>query len=627
MQISRSRSDRSLFVDDSVWTIFCALTRALTLVALIETDRLEARDFDPFDPYDSGGPLSAEQAAYDVEHYDLAIEVFPETKSISGTLTMRARIGLPLGTLVFDLDPRLEIRRVTLGSAETFSTETISTETIREELEFVRQGGKVRARFPRTVQPNAIIVLEIEYGGVPREAPMPPWSGGLTWETTPSGAPWIATTCQGEGADLWWPVKDHVSDEPNAMDIRVTVPEPLVVASNGRLERVEALPRNRRTFHWHVSTPINTYNVALNIAPYILLEASYDSVTGETVPVVFYVLPENVEKGRALLPEIIEHLRFFERRVGPYPFRRDKYGVAQTPHLGMEHQSIIAYGAGFDRGAMTGGKDWGFDVLHHHELSHEWWGNLVTNADWNDMWIHEGFGSYMQPLWLEDTQGRERAADYLQSIRRRVRNDAPVAPREATSAKQVYTGDIYFKGAWILHTLRYLLGDEVFFTSLRRMAYPDPELERSTDGRACRFATTDDYLALVESLSGQDLDWFFEVYLHHAPLPCLRFERREQELFLAWEVENGLDFPMPIDVRLGMELRRTTIPAEGVVLPLAPGLPFEIDPDVRVLRSADRPSTSSRPVPDAKEIEANDSGAAEADLPAAPDAPVDTEPR
>jgi len=182
------------------------------------------------------------------------------------------------------------------------------------------------------------------------------------------------------GADVWWPNKDHVSDKPDSMTIRITVPEPLVVASNGRLEQVEEHGDGTRTYHWFVSTPISNYNVALNIAPYVVIQEEYESVTGETFPVMFYVLPESLEDGRALMPEILAHLRWFEETLGPYPFRADKYGVAQTPYLGMEHQSIIAYGANFDNGAMTGGVDWGFDALHHHELSHEWWGNLVTNS-------------------------------------------------------------------------------------------------------------------------------------------------------------------------------------------------------------------------------------------------------
>ena len=324
------------------------------------------------------------------------------------------------------------------------------------------------------------------------------------------------------GADVWWPNKDHVSDKPDSVAIAVTVPQPLVVATNGRFVSVEPADGGWQTWRWFVSTPISAYNVALNIAPYRTIRQRYESVTGEEFLVAFYVLPEDEERGRAFFPEILEHLRWYERRVGPYPFRADKYGVAQTPHLGMEHQSIIAYGANFDNRSMTGGVDWGFDALHHHELAHEWWGNLVTNADWKDMWVHEGFGTYMQVLWMEDTQGVSRARDYLQSFRRTIGNRLPMAPEDSQSAQDIYRGhDIYFKGAWVLHTLRWVIGDEAFFRAVRRMAYPDSALQRTTDGSAVRFVTSRDFETIVEVESGSDLRWFFDVYLRSAELPRL----------------------------------------------------------------------------------------------------------
>ena len=369
---------------------------------------LQAQDADPDwrDPYDSGGPLIVEQAAYDVTYYDLAVALDPADSTIAGTLRMDARVVAPAAVVALDLDTLLAIESVSLTDLES-----------AVPLPFRRSGGRVFVDLPYTKQPGDALSLTVEYGGRPRVAPRPPWDGGVQWTTTPAGAPWIATSNQMIGADVWWPNKDHVSDKPDSMRIHVTVPDPLVVAANGRLERTTDNGDGTWTYHWFVSTPISAYNVALNIAPYEVIEERYRSVTGETFPVIFWVLPENVDDGRALMPEILEHLRWFEKTVGPYPFRADKYGVVQTPHLGMEHQSIIAYGANFDNGSMTGGVDWGFDALHHHELSHEWWGNLVTNADWKDMWIHEGFGSYMQALWLEDTQGIERYHEYMASIR------------------------------------------------------------------------------------------------------------------------------------------------------------------------------------------------------------------
>ena len=527
------------------------------------------------DPYDSGGPLMVEQAAFDVTFYDLDLFVQPADSSINGVLTVEALITIPTEWLVLDLDPLLVIESVTMtGPAGA-----------EERLTYKRDGGKVWIDFPMMKQPGDHARIAVSYGGRPRVAPNPPWNGGFTWGRTSSGEPWIATTCQQIGADVWWPVKDHPSDEPDSMALHITVPEQLVVASNGRLRGVESRIPSTRTYHWFTSTPINVYNVALNIAPYRAIENTYESVTGETIPVVFYVLPEDEENGIRFMSEIKDHLRFYEETVGPYPFRIDKYGVAQTPHLGMEHQTIIAYGAGFSNGSMTGGRDWGFDALHHHELSHEWFGNVVTNADWSDMWIHEGFGSYMQPLYKEYLDGAEGYHAYIASQRRNIRNNHPVAPRGSLSSSQIYGGDIYYKGSLILHTMRYLIGEDKLRTLLRRVIYPDPAMELITDGKQCRFATTDDILYLAEQVSGMDLDWFFEVYLRQADLPELVTQRQGNTLQLRWETPEDLPFFMPLDVQLGDEIRRIEMPDRQASLLIPEGVEPVIDPQKWVLRA------------------------------------------
>src|SRR5690606_14183536 len=245
------------------------------------------------------------------------------------------------------------------------------------ELAWRREGGRIWIEMgsPRPAGSQASVT--VAYEGNPRVAPQAPWDGGFVWAETESGQPWIATAVQGEGPDVWWPAKDHVSDKPDSVSLRIRVPEPLVVATNGEPREVESHGDGTRTFHYFVSTPISAYNIALNIAPYVRIEGTLESVDGEAFPVTFFALPEDEERARAFFPEVLDHLRFYEELLGPYPFRADGYKVAQTPHLGMEHQTVIAYGAAFDNGAMTGGRDWGFDALHHHELAHEWWGNLV----------------------------------------------------------------------------------------------------------------------------------------------------------------------------------------------------------------------------------------------------------
>jgi aminopeptidase N len=530
----------------------------------------------PVDPYDSGGLLDPDEAVYNVGFYDLALRVAPADSSIAGALALHATIVSPAAVVALDLDTLLRIERISLLGRDS-------------PLLFHRCGGRVRIELPRTLQPGDALGLRVTYGGRPRVAPRPPWDGGFTWARTRSGQPWIATSNQMLGADLWWPVKDHVSDKPDSMAITVTVPAGLVVASNGRLRGVDDAAGGRRTWRWFVSTPISAYNVALNIAPYRTIDTTIASVAGDSIPVSFYVLPEDYEKGRSLFPDLLAHLAWYERRLGPYAFRADKYGVAQTPHLGMEHQSIIAYGANFDNGSMTGGRDWGFDALHHHELSHEWWGNLVTNADWKDMWLHEGFGSYMQVLWMEDTQGVERAQEYLRGMLGGMGNRRPMAPREVTSARAIYAGhDIYNKGAWVLHTLRWAIGDDAFFRSLRRMAYPDSALARTTDGRAVRFASTADFRAIAEAESGQSLEWFFDVYAHQAALPRLVQVESGDSLALRWE--SGLDapFPLAVEVSIGTEWRRVEMPEGGATIRLSAGAEVRIDPRGWLLRMRDQ---------------------------------------
>lgn len=513
-------------------------------------------------PLDSGGPIMPEQAAYDVTFYGMNLEVFPKEQRIEGEIEVRARVDQPMKFLVLDLHPDLAVNQVTQRD---------------KPLTFTTKGGKIWIDLGHTRQPKERINVRVAYGGTPRLAPNPPWDGGFTWRKTPSGADWIATTCQTNGADLWWPCKDHVSDEPDSMALSITVPEPLVVASNGHLRGQRKTAPGKITYDWYISTPINIYDVALNIAPYVALEDEMTSVSGETFPVVFYVLPEDEAKGKKLLPEIKAHVAFYEKYLGAYPFRKDKYGVVQTPHLGMEHQTIIAYGANFNNGSMTGGRDWGFDALHHHELGHEWWGNLVTNYDWKDMWIHEGICSYMQALYMEDLKGKKGYHEYINNMR--FQNRLAIAPEETRSAKEIYQAPIYSKGAWVIHSLRYLIGDEALFASLRRMCYPLPAMEAITDGAQCRFVTTDDLRLICEEQSGMDLKWFFDVYLRQPALPVLISRVENNKISLRWETPGDLPFKMPVDVLIDGKVQRVQVTREGVTVKLQPGQKPEVDPD------------------------------------------------
>jgi len=522
------------------------------------------------DIYDSGGPLTPGHAAYDVSFYDLTISVFPSDKSIEGSVEMSAHILFPTEFIEMDLDTLLDITSISeiSGDKET-------------PLKFERKIGKVNISPGRKLQTGDSIKLLIKYGGKPLVARRPPWSGGFQWSKTKDGTPWIATSCQGEGSDIWWPSKDHVSDEPDSMWIRVRVPDTLFCASNGKLMNEEKHSDGTISYHWFVSNPINIYNVALNIGPYKLIEENYTSVSGDEFPVQFWVLPKDFEKGKKLFPQIIEHIKYFEDLLGPYPFRADKYGVVQTPHLGMEHQTIIAYGANFNNASMTG-KDWGFDALHHHEFSHEWWGNLVTNADWKDMWIHEGFGTYMQALYVEKLHGKEKYYEFMEYIKT-FRNELSVAPRESKTSSEIYRAPIYPKGAWVLHMLRYLIGDEDFFLALRRMAYLTPELERVTDGSQTRFSSTDEILSIAEKVSGKKLDWFFEVYLRQPYLPQLKLEIENEKYSFSWIAPDNLKFEMPIEISIDDKIQKIEMASGKGFLEIPERSTVATDPHKRIL--------------------------------------------
>ncbi len=474
----------------------------------------------------SGGALTIEQAAIDVLAYDIAIKVNPAAKTLSGLTRIEAKTVIPTATVLLDLHPAFIVAKVTDG---------------KNPLRFDRMPKSLRVHFPLSKQPGDPIHIEIEYAGAPQVARNAPWDGGIVWAKTPGGADWISVALQGDGADLIFPCKDHPSDRPNRAVMRLTVPDPLIAVGPGKLKRTEKNGNQTSTFVWEMPLPINNYSLVFNAAPYSRVTDSIKSVDGSRIPIHFYVLPEDKEKAPKLIAEQKKYLAFMEKYCGPFPFRTVKCGIVQTPHLGMEHSTAIAYGNQFR--FNPDGLDW----LLLHEFGHEWWANLVSNADWRDMWIHEGFQSFMDTLYIEQLRGKEAYFTAMNRRKRNVRNAAPVAPREQTSSA-AYGNDIYDKGALVLHALRYLMGDEAFFRSIRRMAYPTPESEKWTDGRALRLVTTDDFVSIASAEAKQDLRWFFEVYIRQAKLPQLKTEASDGVLKLEWVTPENLPFPMPLDV-------------------------------------------------------------------------------
>lgn len=528
--------------------------------------------------YESGGELIYEQAAFDVKHYELDLKINPADSTVAGHVTMKAAIVHPSNKIALDLDPAMEIEKIEWLSWSDFP-----------ELSFLRSDStkKFLIDFPATLQPGETISIRIHYKGKPRVAPNPPWDGGFVWSQSPGGEPWIGVANQTIGAWLWWPNKDHPSDKPDSVNLHFTLPEGLKVASNGRLQEVSVKEDGWVRWSWFVSTPINNYNISVNAAPYEILTDTYQSTAGDEIEMTFWVLPEFLEQGKALFPQFAEQLRFMEELAGPYPFRADKFGVVHTPYLGMEHQTIISYGASFEDDNLFG-LDNGFDDLFQHELAHEWWGNLVSVWNWRDFWIHEGFGTYMQALYAEHLNGKPAYHNTMKLFRQRINSVLPVAPIRTMSTTEITEGnrggDVYYKGAWILHTLRYLIGDDHFFESLRRFAYPDPAMEERVDGAQVRFVTSEDYISITEKISGMELDWFFDLYLRESELPELVHEiTDEQTLKLRWEIPGDKKFPMPLDVSINGKTERIIIDGETEIT-IRQNSEVDLDPENRILK-------------------------------------------
>jgi aminopeptidase N len=530
-------------------------------------------------PTETGGPLIFEQAAFNVQSYDIELKADPRDKSLVGTTTMVARTAIPTNVIVLDLDLPYTISRLTDG---------------RTNLKYERKGGKIWIWFPMTKQVGDEIRTVISYAGTPRIAPNPPWIGGFMWAKTPSGADWISVALQNDGADLLFPCKDHPSDKPETAIMRISVPEPLVAVGPGRLDGVSKA-NGFSTYVWRMSEPIANYSLVFDAGPYRVIKDSVPSITGETIPIEFYILPESYERGAKLIEETKKYNVFYEKYLGPFPFRKEKLGIVETPHLGMEHSTHLAYGNKFQY------NEHGYDWLQLHEFGHEWWANLVTASDWRDFWIHEGFQSFMDTLYLEHLGKKDEYFAAMKARAKNTRNMQPVAPREPKIAYQVYLqgpdfiksdGDIYGKGAVILHTLRYLIGDDAFFRALRRMAYPTKAMESMTGGRQQRLVNTDDFLTIAEEESKMELDWFFEVYLRQPKLPRLVQEKKYMGdtsgyiLILRWETPKNLPFPMPIDITInGKNTRLDMKDGSTTEVGWTKGQTITIDPDGWVLRA------------------------------------------
>lgn len=469
------------------------------------------------------GSITKERAWWDLQFYHLNVRVQPQDSTLSGSVTVRYKVLQPYQTLQIDLQRPMNISRVTQDG---------------QELTFRRDGNAFFVSLLKKQEVQKQESLVIEYGGRPHVAKRAPWDGGFSWKKDKSGLPFVATSCQGLGASVWWPCKDHMYDEPDSMRISVTVPKPLMDISNGRLRSITENPDGTRTFDWYVQNPINNYGVNVNIGNYVTWA---DTLNGEkgTLDLSFYALAENLEKAKFQFQQVKPMLRAFEHWFGPYPFYEDSYKLVEVPYLGMEHQSSVTYGNGYQNGYL--GKDlsatgWGlkWDFIIIHESGHEWYANNITYKDQADMWIHESFTNYSENLYTEFYYGKEAGSDYVIGCRKLIRNDKPIIG--TYNVNRSGSGDMYYKGGNMLHMIRQIINDDEKWRGILR------GMNKTFYHQTVTTQQIEEYMS---NEAGINLSKVFDQYLRDIRIPVLEYRMENRKLSYRWNnVVEGFDMPV-----------------------------------------------------------------------------------
>ena len=465
------------------------------------------------------GELTAPRTCYDVTFYELNIDIDLDDRMIAGYVDFYAWAVNEFTELQFDLAKNMVLDEVNYKG---------------RSLTYTREEDAVFVTFP-AVQAGTQFQFRVTYHGKPAEAKKPPWDGGFVWEKDKAGRDFVGVACEGDGASLWWPCKDHPTEEPDSMAINITVPSNIMCVANGRLrEKVETDVKT--SYKWFVTKPINNYNVSVNIANYAVIADTIHSVTG-IQPVTYYVLDYNETVAREHFKEARAMMRSLEKFFGPFPWWEDGYKLVETPYLGMEHQTAVAYGNDFktyERGIRT---IYGYmDYIILHETAHEWWGNNITACDGADVWLHEGFAMYSEVLYVEDQLGYPMSIHYLLELRRGIQNRrAIVGPRG-----EYYWGfeDAYNKGAWILHTLRSVLDDDAMFFGI---------LKGFQQEFAAQIVCTEDLVEYINNATVKDFTPFFDQYIFDRRPPTLEYSLTKDKLLYRY---TGIlpEFSMPVNV-------------------------------------------------------------------------------
>lgn len=474
------------------------------------------------------GTLTPLRTCYDINYYHLDVKIDIENKAVSGSNEFKFTATQNFSKLQFDLFENLKVDKIVFNGTE---------------LPFKREFNAVFVTFPSEIKKGAKESFTVFYSGNPVIAKNPPWDGGFIFTKDKSGNPWVSVACQGFGASCWWPNKDHQSDEVDSMLISITVPKDLQDISNGRLRSTVQKPDGYTQYNWFVANPINNYNVTFYVGKYAHWSDQYQGEKGN-LSLDYWALKEDSVKARPHWDaDVKPMLKSFEHWFGPYPFYEDGYKLVQAPHLGMEHQSAVAYGNQFKMGYS--GRDlsasgWGlkFDFITIHESGHEWFGNNITSKDIADMWIHESFTNYSETLFTESEHGKQAGSDYVIGIRHNVRNDIPIIGKYDVNNEG--SGDMYYKGANMIHAIRQLINDDEKFRSILR------GLNKTFYHKTVTTQEVENYIA---KQSGLKLDKIFDQYLRYANIPTLEYKIKGSKLSYRWlaDVKN---FDMPVKVTL-----------------------------------------------------------------------------
>lgn len=472
------------------------------------------------------GSITPERAWWDLTYYHLDIKVNPDDKFISGKNTIQYKVLNTNSVMQIDLQAPLKITKALQNG---------------DSLDIKHDGNAHFITLKKTQKVGSIQSLDVYYQGNPKEAVRAPWDGGISWKKDNNGNHFIASSCQGLGASVWWPCKDHMYDEVDSMLISVNVPSKLMDVSNGRLRKVEQIG-DTKTYSWFVDNPINNYGVNINIGDYAHFSEVYDGIAGN-LDMDYYVLKDNLEKAKVHFKDAPKMMKAFEHWFGQYPFYKDGFKLVEVPYLGMEHQSSVTYGNQYKKGYLgndISGTGWGlkFDFLIIHESGHEWFANNITYKDIADMWIHEGFTAYSENLFLDYYYGKKASADYVIGTRRNIQNDKPIIGYYNVNKRG--SGDMYYKGANMLHTLRQLIeDDEKWRQILRKM---NVEFYHKT-------ITTKQIEDFISKETGYDLTEFFNQYLRDTRIPTLEYSIKNKELKYRW-INIVEKFDMPVQVTI-----------------------------------------------------------------------------